>query len=304
MKEPSYFHPESDTQFSADDLRAADKEAQIEVMRAWFYKNYEDPAERTPYETAEGGYQWIWGGPYDVRDELQSEFSGLVSHETIMELVDELNQVSVEWSPAERPEDYDDYLFAIQSQQAQASESFHQAIESIRGLLAVQLPPGVYIAFRRLLFVNVIFALETYLSESFIAAVATDESLFRRYVETAPEFKQEKFTLSEVFKAQEVLEEKVKSTLVNMVWHKLSNVREMYKDALDIQFPKDIGELQRAILTRHDIVHRNGKTKDGEDVIISDSMIQGIIQCAIALVRDLDAQFIGKVERDQGRREE
>ncbi len=32
------------------------REEQIETMRAWFLENFEDPVERTPYESREGGY--------------------------------------------------------------------------------------------------------------------------------------------------------------------------------------------------------------------------------------------------------
>ncbi|KKN53905.1 hypothetical protein LCGC14_0597600 [marine sediment metagenome] len=43
-------------------------------MVAWFRENFEDPAQNTPHNSQEGGYQYIWGGPYDARDQL-SDFS-------------------------------------------------------------------------------------------------------------------------------------------------------------------------------------------------------------------------------------
>ena len=52
-------------------FRRMRKAQKLEMMIEWFHQNYEDPAESTPYESAEGGYIWIWGGPYDARDELQ-----------------------------------------------------------------------------------------------------------------------------------------------------------------------------------------------------------------------------------------
>ena len=30
-------------------------------IATWFFNNYEDPVESCPYESAEGGYQYIWG---------------------------------------------------------------------------------------------------------------------------------------------------------------------------------------------------------------------------------------------------
>ena len=53
---------------SRSSFRRASKARKRELMIEWFNQNFEDPAERTPYESAEGGYQWIWGGPYDARE--------------------------------------------------------------------------------------------------------------------------------------------------------------------------------------------------------------------------------------------
>jgi len=41
----------------------------------WFYEHYEDPANGVPYESAEGGYQYFQGGPYDPWEVLADEFS-------------------------------------------------------------------------------------------------------------------------------------------------------------------------------------------------------------------------------------
>ncbi|HEX9023368.1 MAG TPA: HEPN-associated N-terminal domain-containing protein, partial [Geobacteraceae bacterium] len=64
----------------------------------WFYSKYEDPANNCPYESKEGGYQYIWGGPYDAYEELFQEFSGIYPDEIIEDLADELNDRSYEWS--------------------------------------------------------------------------------------------------------------------------------------------------------------------------------------------------------------
>ncbi len=43
-------------------------------MVEWFHANFEDPAMETPYDGREGGYQYIWGGPFDANEELWSAF--------------------------------------------------------------------------------------------------------------------------------------------------------------------------------------------------------------------------------------
>lgn len=66
----------------------------------------------------------------------------------------------------------------------------------------------------------------------------------------------------------------------------------MYRDTLGVAFSDELGDLNRAILTRHDIVHRNGKTKDDQDVVITKTDVAKLIHVASSLVRDIDAQLI------------
>ena len=80
MKEPRPFL-EDGSQFgvSRTAFRCMRKAEKRKLMMQWFHQNYEDPAENTSYVSAEGGYLWNHGGPYDARDELDAMFGGLVS---------------------------------------------------------------------------------------------------------------------------------------------------------------------------------------------------------------------------------
>jgi hypothetical protein len=56
------------------DIKGKSEFEAIEAMVGWFNANFEDPAEATPYDSAEGGYQYIWGGPCDANEELEQAF--------------------------------------------------------------------------------------------------------------------------------------------------------------------------------------------------------------------------------------
>src|SRR5262245_9909440 len=88
-------HDSDDEQTNDDDVRRN----AIIAMKQWFRQRYEDPANRTPYESAEGGYIWIWGGPYDAGGELSDNFSGEYPDEWIEEAVEDLEHDCVEWAP-------------------------------------------------------------------------------------------------------------------------------------------------------------------------------------------------------------
>ena len=65
----------------------------------------------------------------------------------------------------------------------------------------------------------------------------------------------------------------IKGALNNIIYHKIELVKKLYKDniGIDIQ-PDDI--IIDAINIRHDIVHRNGKDKEGNPCDITKTMVE------------------------------
>ncbi|GHV03636.1 hypothetical protein AGMMS50229_03260 [Campylobacterota bacterium] len=262
-----------------------DRESQLEMMRNWFFEHFEDPANSMPYESKEGGYIWICGaGPHDAYSELYDQFSDTVSHDIIDELANELGWM--EW--ASKDYDYDD-IDTI----SEYRENFDSAIVSIESLLDTKVEKRVSDCFYRLLFANTITALETYLSDAFIHTVAPDQTLMRRFIESAPEFKNQKCSLSDVFKIVETVEQRAKGCLDSLVWHNLKRVRPMYRATLGIDFPDEIGSIFTAIDKRHDIVHRNGKTVSGDEVCIEQHDVVSLISTVNSFVEYIDVQLNG-----------
>ncbi len=126
------------------------------------------------------------------------------------------------------------------------------------------LKPSLEQPLRYMLYANVITCLETYLSDAFITTVKHDEKLLRRFVETFHDFKDEKFSLAEIFARYDSIHEFAVTSMASVIYHNLPKVSGMYRDTLGIQFPKDLKSLYKAVLVRHDIVHRNGKDKTGK----------------------------------------
>lgn len=96
------------------EIEWTDEDGAVEAMVEWFLVNFEDPAETTIYESREGGYQWIWGGPYDAEQELQDAFPD-ADESLISRAVDQIQSDGIwEWAPADiriQPDDDpdDDY---------------------------------------------------------------------------------------------------------------------------------------------------------------------------------------------------
>lgn len=108
MAERTYSIGESN--YTADDFRALPQDQQIELMVEWFGERYEDPVHRMPYNSREGGYLWINGGPYDADEEIQSEFSDVAEFDVMQRAVEEITSEGLyEWAPVASDDDDRDY---------------------------------------------------------------------------------------------------------------------------------------------------------------------------------------------------
>lgn len=135
----------------------------------------------------------------------------------------------------------------------------------------------------RQLFISIIGAVETYLSDAFINKTLSSNHFLEKFVTTHPDFKKQKISVSDVFTTSRNIKEKAKTIMVGTIYHKLPVVKEMYQQTFEIEFP-DISEMQRFVTQRHDLVHRNGKTTDGELVRIDDETIESLTKSAKQLV--------------------
>ena len=146
MSEPRPFL-EDGSQFgvSRTGFRRMRKAEKLEMMVDWFHQNFEDPAESTPYESAEGGYIWIWGGPYEARDELYSKFGDLVSERLIEEAAQHIERHGIyDWAPVYKGDDYDEIapdeptsldIFSDEPSENYGTASDHEARRQIRAAL-------------------------------------------------------------------------------------------------------------------------------------------------------------------------
>lgn len=121
-----------------DDFSGMDLDDAVAAIREWFYENFEDPAESTPYESAEGGYQYIWGGPYDTRDIIENVFADTASEELIAAAIAELETDSDVWVPStsrrQAPEEDEppDEELDIKALHVQLQERVHSLEEALK----------------------------------------------------------------------------------------------------------------------------------------------------------------------------
>ena len=73
-----------------------------------------------------------------------------------------------------------------------------------------------------------------------------------------------------------ILKDDGKVIMLDTIYHNLPTVQQMYQDTFQIKFPS-IKKVYEYVRMRHDLVHRNGKTKDGKQVNTDDATISSLI---------------------------
>ena len=288
-----FVHPGYGNPISAEQLKNGDTEFQKQVMKEWFKLRFENPAEQTPYDSSEGGYIYIWGGPYEADDVLRDEFDGMVSNETIQECARELDDEGgcVDWARIPTEKDYDQSLIESSSQNVDFYLSFQAAINNIKAILNCEFGVGLNGILYRMAFVNVISTLEAFLTDAFMNTVLPNSNAVRKLVETSPEFRERKFLMADIFSRYGGLLEEVKEYLIGLPYHNLAKVGEMYKATLDVVFPHRVGDLFKAIQLRHDLVHRNGKRKDGSNISLTKDEVLGLVGLVEKFVIEINDQL-------------
>ena len=164
---------------------------------------------------------------------------------------------------------------------------FQEEIENLERLNETKLEDkSLETILKRQIFIGVIETFETFLSDTFINLTIGNEEYFRNFVESYPDFRQRKFELRHLYVEQERIKETGKKIMIDIIYHDLPKISQMYALTFKIEFPS-IGLLMKSILIRHNLVHRNGKAKDGTDVLIGKTAITDLIGKVRPFVADI-----------------
>jgi hypothetical protein len=157
-------------------------------------------------------------------------------------------------------------------------QTFRSSIDNLEKLNEIDLNnTELNSILKRQIYTGIVAAMETFLSDSMINITLSNKDLIQNFVESYPDFTKQKFELREIFTQYNTLDHTIRNVLLDTIYHDLRKVREMYRSTFKIEFP-DIAEPIKCVLIRHDLVHRNGKTKDGVIIDINSEQISKSIE--------------------------
>lgn len=283
--------------FEPDDswLCGADWRLQHEAMRQWFLTRFEDPAQNTPYNGAEGGYLYIHGGPCTAEDELYKRFASVVKEpdEYIRRVIDDVESEGLtEWAPIrhEREDEYDDRFALSIHVGSEPLRRLRERLQQAKQVLTLTGDANAMTLAQNLVFASAISTVEAFLYEVAYFWIDTDEKALRSVVTQLSEFRDEKIKLGDMFDRLKGLKAHVKGRLQAIVWHRWDQVAQIYRAALDVRLPS-VAALDKALLKRHDIVHRSGHDKEGRPVTITREDIDELCTAIEEFAAELDGRI-------------
>lgn len=184
-------------------------------------------------------------------------------------------------------EDYDEEIEDLMYSQLYDSH----VVDTMKALDAIEaLDENVKITLHRVLYANIIACMESYLSDKFIYEVLSKDENKRIFVKGFKDYADQKIPLNELFERFDNIEAFIRKTLRDIIYHKLPKVKGMYKDILCIDIG-DISNLCKCVSIRHDIVHRNGKNKEGNEVAINKTDVEDVAKLVSNMIKNIESQF-------------
>lgn len=258
-------------------LKSMSDEEKTEYMKEWFHSRYEDPVNHTPYMTSEGGYIWIYGGPFDAQEELENEFFEFVDELLIEELSEELSDESFQWT---RTQNFDQELYP------RADGDLYYELDNLStdGEIVIRLLKDIdqieaivkhsetlnplEIKFANIMHYSFcITCLESFLSDIFARIVLRNEEYKIKFLKSDKLLSEKKIPYGELFAFIKEIDSILSKRIVEISFHNIHQAKTLYQSVLGIEMdPPDVEFLRKKIDKRHDFVHRGGKNPEGVTV--------------------------------------
>jgi hypothetical protein len=139
-------------------------------------------------------------------------------------------------------------------------------------------------------------SLEAHLYEIASNSIKDHPSFARNLISSGVLFKDVTIPLRAIYGMYENLNKKILGHFQGMVWHRWHDVEEIFKNGMNIKIDL-ASKLESHTLKRHDITHRDGKSKDGEIVSISEIDLINLIETIMAIAADLNIKVQAEIMR-------
>lgn len=167
-----------------------------------------------------------------------------------------------------------------------------EALGQLSSMVGADSPANDLQFTNRLIFAGAIASFEAFLGDTLVNAVLNDEAIRNRLVQNDRKLGAIKVSAAELSGDSQVLQKRIVAELRNVLYHNLSYVLVLYKNAFDLELiPSEENRdlLFNAVQERHDCVHRNGSNKDGEKLtVFTNEYVQKVIAAINTVIDHVD----------------
>lgn len=210
------------------------------------------------------------------------------------ELVDQYDKTIRDYEDAI----YDEYSWYHDQDYSNALISFQQSINDIESILRSNINPTVVDTIYKMSYVHMVTVLETYLADTLKFLVFKNDQYLANAVKNLKEIKDRSLKPIDVFLDKKIVEKIVTEQLSKYLYHDVVKVLEIYKHCLDFKNTYELKEVIHATAVRHDLVHRNGKRKDGTSVQLDLNQLKSSLASIKNFVRYLDKELLDYREKE------
>lgn len=227
---------------------------------------------------------------------------------------EDADEESDEWNAlAKEYDDYQEYLFDEAGHQAElkwlkenGSSQIHKffmdelnALESIAQKNLVN-EGRLLFMFNSQLITKMAFAysvtlLEAFLGDTLKSLINENNKYLENAIANVDEVKKAKYSLSELRGKNIDVKSLAIRKLSEILFHNIPKVKVVYEQVLGKSLPIDISSVNKIAEIRHHIVHRNGRTLDGENIVVTAEDLSNAIICIKEFSSELQIQINGIV---------
>lgn len=211
---------------------------ELEEMHDWIEENYGDDAGE------EGSDTW---------NEAVQAFEDYCENKQRLEL-------ELHWQ-----EEYDYYLTLTL---IDADSIFQKDLFELKFMLGNAANDEPNQTFFKMVYAHAVTILEVYLEDIAKALIMSNEQYLENTIKNVRPFCDTKFKLGDISLDNDGIKKFVLGKLSDNLFHDIPKVLKLLSGVVEKQLDVSISDICSVTSTRHDIVHRNGKNKDGKSIEI------------------------------------
>ena len=179
--------------------------------------------------------------------------------------------------------------------QAGQTKFYERAKEEIQEITKLSESAEANGALQRLSYSGLVTILEAYFSDIAKRQVLNKESIKRRFVEKFEPFanSQKQLKITEIYSRMEQLDNQIIECIDKLSFHSVKTIKDFFSSVLLVNISEDLtARLSLAVTTRHDIVHRAGRTKEGKPIEVTQADVQAISELILKVMDSVDYQIV------------